>query len=155
MGDNSNGCCSVCPPSPMGVTFPLFARDSSSSSSLSLRWAYTPAVATVLCTSRDPDRRRSPSSSRRPASRDCRGECCSDTSVSACRTTRTVNKPRTSGREVPKERSNRKLDVSPGKRACAMEEKKNADRPKPAATRLVVVARYPLLSVPPHPADFI
>lgn len=46
-----------------------------------------------------------------------------------------------SGREVPKERSNKKLDAFPGKSACAMEEKKNADRPKPAATRPVVVAR--------------
>jgi hypothetical protein len=49
--------------------------------------------------------------------------------------------PRISGREVPKERSNKKLDAFPGKSSCAMKEKKNADRPKPAATRLVVVAR--------------
>lgn len=61
-----------------------------------------------------------------------------------------MNKPRTNGREVPKESSNRKLDVSPGKSACAIKEKKNADRPKPAATRLVVVARYPLSSIPPY-----
>ena len=52
-----------------------------------------------------------------------------------------MNRPRISGREVPIERSNRKLDAFPGKSACEMEEKKNADRPKPAATRLVVVAR--------------
>ena len=50
-----------------------------------------------------------------------------------------------SGRDVPKARSNSNLDASPGKSARAMEEKKNADRPTPAATRLVVVARYPLL----------
>ena len=56
-----------------------------------------------------------------------------------------MNRPRIIGKEVPKERSNRKLDALPGKSVCAMEEKKNADRPKPAATRLVVVARYPLL----------
>ena len=52
-----------------------------------------------------------------------------------------MNRPRISGKEVPMERSNRKLDAFPGKSACEMEEKKNADRPKPAATRLVVVAR--------------
>jgi len=52
-----------------------------------------------------------------------------------------VNRPRSIGREVPKARSNKKLDAFPGKSTWAMEEKKNADRPKPAATRLVVVAR--------------
>ena len=72
---------------------------------------------------------------------DCRGGCCSDTAISACGTTRIVKRPRISGREVPKERSNRKLDAFPGKSAWAMEEKKKADKPKPAATRLVVVAR--------------
>jgi len=68
---------------------------------------------------------------------------CSGAAVSACGIMRIVNRPMTRGERCRRRGAKRKLDGSPGKSVCAIEEKKKAERPKPAATRLVVVARYP------------
>jgi hypothetical protein len=51
----------------------------------------------------------------------------------------TKKKPRIIGSDVPKARRRRKDEVSPPKRACPTAEKKNAERPKPDNTKLVVV----------------
>ena len=53
---------------------------------------------------------------------------------------RTKKKPMIIGADVPRARSRRKEDVSPGKK-CETVEKKNADRPKPDMTSPVVEAR--------------
>ena len=44
------------------------------------------------------------------------------------------------GMDVPRAKTRKKDDVSPGKNRCAMLEKKKADRPKPEMTRPVVDA---------------
>jgi len=104
--------------------------------------AYTPpAVA-----SHDPDRPPPPPSSpppERPASRDGRGDSALVLvlPVSACGYA-DLNRPMTMGREVPKERSKRKLDGPLGRRIAKRRRRRRRDQ-KPAATRLVVVARYP------------
>lgn len=49
--------------------------------------------------------------------------------------------PTTSGRAVPRDKTNRKEDVSPGKAKWAIEENRNADNPKPDKTIPVVEAR--------------
>jgi hypothetical protein len=51
-------------------------------------------------------------------------------------------KPTIIGIDVPRARSRRKEDVSPGKKTCVTVEKKKADRPKPDMTSPVVEARY-------------
>ena len=53
---------------------------------------------------------------------------------------RTKKKPIIIGSEVPKDKSKRNSDVSPGYAMCAMVENKNADKPKPERTRPVVDA---------------
>jgi hypothetical protein len=54
---------------------------------------------------------------------------------------RTKKKPRIIGSDVPRARRRRKYEVFPPKRACPTAEKKNAERPKPDNTKLVVVDR--------------
>ncbi len=49
--------------------------------------------------------------------------------------------PTTSGRAVPRDKTNGKEDVSPGKAKWAIEENRNADNPKPDKTIPVVEAR--------------
>ena len=49
--------------------------------------------------------------------------------------------PTSGGIDVPKARRSRKSETLPGKARCAIEEKRKADRPKPAATTQVAVAR--------------
>jgi hypothetical protein len=55
--------------------------------------------------------------------------------------TRTKKNPKTIGIAVPRQRTSRKSDVLPGKRMCEMDEKKNAESPKPDMTRPTVMAR--------------
>ena len=55
---------------------------------------------------------------------------------------RTMNQANSIGREVDRERRCNREDVSPGKNTCAIVEKQNAERPKPAKTRPITVACY-------------
>jgi hypothetical protein len=54
---------------------------------------------------------------------------------------RTKKKPKIIGIEVPSPSTSKKSDVLPGKSMCEMEEKKNADSPKPDMTRPTGIAR--------------
>ena len=51
------------------------------------------------------------------------------------------NEPTSMGREVPIASSNRNEEMSPGKSECERDEKRKAERPKPAIVMPVAVAR--------------
>lgn len=53
-----------------------------------------------------------------------------------------TKKPMTMGMEVPRARTRRNSEVLPGKRMWDIEEKRNAERPKPDITMATAVARY-------------
>ena len=57
-------------------------------------------------------------------------------------TSRTKKSPVITGIAVPSPSTSKKPDVLPGKRMCEMEEKKNAERPKPDMTKLTAMARW-------------
>jgi len=55
---------------------------------------------------------------------------------------RTKKNPKIIGIAVPSASTSRKSDVLPGKSVCEIDEKKNAESPKPDMTRPTVTARW-------------